>query len=97
MTTTVEISDVVENINLLQKYDYIDIEDKKTHEYKGLFVSAKYAKECKDFLDSMQQSQKQATLEKFKPFLGKLKPEERFAGLEGKELLIEVAKAKCES
>jgi len=54
MTTTVEIGDVVKNINLLQ-----------------------------------------ATLEKFKPFLGKLKPEERFAGLEGKELLIEVTKAKC--
>jgi len=36
MTTTIGVRDISRNINMLQNYDYLDIEDKKTKEYKGL-------------------------------------------------------------
>ena len=48
MTTIVGIRDLARNINLLSDYEYVDIEDKKIHEYKGLFFSQNYAKEFKE-------------------------------------------------
>lgn len=37
MTTIVGIRDLARNIDILQKYDYVDIEDKKTSNTKGFF------------------------------------------------------------
>jgi hypothetical protein len=50
MTTTLSMEDFVRNINYLQQYDYVDVADKKTDEYKGLFVSSKYADELRELL-----------------------------------------------
>jgi len=51
MTTTVGIRELSRNSKLLEQYDYVDVEDKKTHEYKGLFISPKYADEFKKYLE----------------------------------------------
>ena len=42
MTAKVGIRDIVRNFSMLDKYDYIEIEDKKTHKIKGMFISDKY-------------------------------------------------------
>ena len=40
MTTTMSIRELTRNGSMFAEYDYIDIEDRKSHEYKGVFVSA---------------------------------------------------------
>ena len=70
MTTTIGVRDIARNINLLQNYDYLDIEDKKTKEYKGLLVAAKYADEIKSFLEKRLQKERQKELDEILQFSG---------------------------
>lgn len=58
------------NSNILEGHDYVDVEDKKTHEYKGLFVSPKYAKEFKEYLEAKISKQKQEQLDEIMQFVG---------------------------
>lgn len=50
MTTKMGIRDITRNFSILDKYDYVEIEDKKTHKIKGLFISDKYVDEIKKIL-----------------------------------------------
>ena len=95
MTTIVGMRDLARNSNILDGYDYVEVEDKKTHEYKGLFISPKYADELKAFLDDKISSEIQEQLDEIKRFAGTMQCEDRYKGLEGKDLMIEVSKAKC--
>lgn len=95
MTTTVGMRDLARNSNILDGYDYVDVEDKKTHEYKGLFISPKYVAEFKFFLEHKISKDLQDRLDEVERFAGSNEMEDRYKGLEGKELMIEVAKAKC--
>jgi len=70
MTTTIGVRDISRNINMLQNYDYLDIEDKKTKEYKGLLISAKYADEIKEFLKKKLQKERQKELDEIMKFAG---------------------------
>ena len=94
MTMTVGIRDLARNSNILDGYDYIEVEDKKTHEYKGLFVSPKYADEFKRFLEDKLSKEIQEQLDEVKRFAGTMESEDRYKGLTGKDLMTEVAKAK---
>ena len=38
MTTIVGMRDLARNANILDGYNYVEVKDKKTHEYKGLFI-----------------------------------------------------------
>ncbi|NOQ29854.1 MAG: hypothetical protein GQ570_01900 [Helicobacteraceae bacterium] len=96
MTMKVGIRDLARNSNILDGYDYVDVEDKKTHEYKGLFISPKYAEEFKTFLDDKISKKMQEKWDRVEPFIGSMECEDRYKGLEGKELMKELAKAKCE-
>ncbi len=91
----VGMRELARNSNILDGYDYIDVEDKKTHQYKGLFVSPKYADEFKTFLDEKISKEIQDKLDEVKKFAGTMESEDRYRGMEGKDLMIEVAKAKC--
>ncbi len=70
MTTIIGVRDISRNINILQEYDYVDIEDKKTREYKGLLVSSRYADEIKEFLDKKLKQEKQKELDEIMQFAG---------------------------
>ncbi|BCG63921.1 MAG: hypothetical protein methR_P1668 [Methyloprofundus sp.] len=70
MTITVGLRELGRNSNILEGYDYVDVEDKKTHEYKGLFVSPKYAAEFKEFLEAKKAKQKQEALNEIMQFVG---------------------------
>ncbi|GAB6091087.1 hypothetical protein [Spirochaeta dissipatitropha] len=50
MTTTFSIRELTRSGSVLSDYDYIEIEDRKSHEYKGVFVPQRYAEEVKQFL-----------------------------------------------
>ena len=64
------IRDLIKNSNILDQYDYIDIEDKRTHQYKGLFVSPKYADELKEYLKKKILKQKQKDVDEIMQFAG---------------------------
>lgn len=70
MTTTLSIRDLARNTNILQQYDYVDIEDKKSHEYKGLFISPKYADEFRKLLEKKIMDERQRDLDEILQFVG---------------------------
>lgn len=70
MIKTIGVRDISRNINILKNYDYLEIEDKKTKEYKGLLISAKYAEEIKSFLKKRLEDEKQKELDEIMQFAG---------------------------
>jgi len=51
MTKRIGIRDVTRNFSILDEYDYVEIEDKKTHKIKGMFVSEKFLDDVREFLE----------------------------------------------
>lgn len=87
MTITVGIRDITRNIDILREYGYVDIEDKKTKEYKGAFLSPEYAQEFKEYLAS----KKELAKAKLKQYAGKGKIDSKYDGLSSSELRSAVA------
>jgi hypothetical protein len=67
---TIGIRELVRNSKIIENYDYIEIEDKKTHEKKGLLISPKYADEFKKLLDKKISQAKQAKIDRIMQFAG---------------------------
>ena len=70
MTTTIGIRDLIRNSKILDEYDYVDVEDKRSHIYKGLFVSPKYAGELKAYLKKRIKEEKSKALNDIMQFAG---------------------------
>lgn len=70
MTQRLGVRDIVRNFSILENYEYVEIEDKKTHNLKGLFVSVDFLEDVKKFLDEKIASQKQKKLDALMPFVG---------------------------
>ena len=94
MSIKVGYRELARNSNILDGYDYVEVEDKKTHEYKGLFVSPKYADEIKRFLEDKKSKEIQKKLDEIKKFAGKGKIYKRFEGLTSKEIREKIAEEK---
>jgi len=86
MTTTMSIRELTRNGNMFGEYDYIDIEDRKSHEYKGVFISAQYADDVKKFLEEKLNKAKQAKLDRIMQFAGKGSIHERFEDLSSSQI-----------
>ncbi len=67
---TIGIRELVRNFKIIENYDYVEIEDKKTHEKKGLLISPKYADEFKKLLDKKISQAKQAKVDRIMQFAG---------------------------
>ena len=59
----VGIRELVRDTSIFDRYDYIEIEDRKTHKSKGIFVSNKYANDIKKFLEEKEQKDIQEKLD----------------------------------
>ncbi len=70
MITSMSIRDLTRKGKSLGDYDYIDIEDKKSHQYKGVFVSKKYAEEVKQLVNLRLKEDKKKHLQELLPFVG---------------------------
>jgi 3'-phosphoadenosine 5'-phosphosulfate (PAPS) 3'-phosphatase len=70
MTMTISIRELSRNASSLNQYDYVEIEDKKTHEFKGIFVSSKYAQDVKELIDKKLKEEKSKKLDKIMKFAG---------------------------
>lgn len=86
MTTTLSIRDLARNTNILQHYDYVDVEDKKSHEYKGLFISPKYADEFRALLEKKIIDQRQSDWDEILQFVGTATMEEKYRNMTSLEL-----------
>ncbi len=64
------VRELARNSNILAGHDYIDVEDKKTHEYKGLLVSADHADMVKKFIDKKIRQKQQHELDEILQFVG---------------------------
>ena len=62
-TIRVGIRDLIRNSNILKEYDYVEIVDKKTHQFRGVFLSEKMAKEFKQYLEDKKQKEIQEKLD----------------------------------
>ena len=94
MTMKIGIRDLVRNSNILDGYDYLEVEDKKTHEYKGLFVSPKYADEFKAFLEEKISKEMKEKLDEIEKFAGSVHIEERFVHLSDKQIREQIENSK---
>jgi len=94
MTTKIGIRELSRNFVALQDYDYIEIEDKKTNEIRGLLVSANLAQKVKGFLDKEMKKVKQKEFDEFMQVAGKGKVDEKFNNLSSKEIKEEILKEK---
>ncbi len=70
MTAKLGVREIVRNFNILESYDYVEIEDKKTHKLKGLFVSAELLDEVKNFVDKKLHSKKKQEIDEMMQFVG---------------------------
>jgi len=94
MTTSMSIRELTRKGKELSEYDDIDIEDRKSHEYKGVFVSAKYAEEVKRFLEEKLAKERQEKLERIMKYAGKGSIDPRFEGMSGSEIRKTIALGK---
>jgi hypothetical protein len=92
MTTTMSIRELTRNGSMFGEYDYIDIEDRKSHEYKGVFISAKYADDVKKFLEKKLDKEKQEKLDRIMKFAGKGSIHKRFENLTSSQMREKKAK-----
>ncbi len=95
MRAVVGIRELSQKLSELEKYDYIEVEDKKTKKPKGIFISDKYAKEFKEFLEQKKKKEIEKKLEELKKFAGNVKIKEQFLHLNSnKEIRELIAKEK---
>jgi len=94
MSTKVGIRELVRDTSILDKYDYIEIEDKKTHKSKGIFVSEKYAKDIQEFLEKTITLEKKKKLDRFLKYAGTCEVHERFNNLTSSQIKQKIAEEK---
>ena len=94
MTTKMSIRELTRSGSKIADYDYIDIEDRKSYEYKGVLISAKYADEVKAFLEKKIAKEKQKNLDEIMQFAGSVEIEERFRDKRAKEIRSMIAEEK---
>ena len=94
VTKKLSIRELARNVRTINSYDYVEIEDRKSKEYKGLFVSPKYAEEVKRFLEEKIRREKQELLDELERFAGKFTMEKHYENLNDRELMKQVSRDK---
>lgn len=94
MTKRIGIREVTRNFSILDKYDYVEIEDKKTHKIKGMFISERLLDDVRKFLEDKEAKEIKKKLDEIKQFTGKGKIYKRFEGLTSREIREKIAKEK---
>lgn len=69
-TTKISIRELSRKGKDLSKYDFVDIEDKKSNQYRGVFISPQHAEDVKKFLENKLNKEKKERLERIMKFSG---------------------------
>lgn len=94
MLITIGMRDLARDSSILSQHDLIDIEDKRTHKYKGVFVSAAYAPKVKDFVKRDIEATKQKKLDAIMSIAGSLTIDPKYDNLTGREMRMKIAQEK---
>jgi hypothetical protein len=94
MTTTIGLRELSRGVKAFEGYDYVRIEDKKTKKNKGLIISEQYAYQVEQIVADFITKQKQQELDEIMQFAGSVEIEERFQGLDMKEIRQKIAQEK---
>jgi len=94
MATTIGIRELARGSSILKEYDYVNIEDKKTHQRKGLIVSDQYADEVEKYLKKIIAKKQQQDLDDIMQFAGTIKTYSRFDNLTSREVREKIAQEK---
>ncbi|MBC8494447.1 MAG: hypothetical protein ISR74_06735 [Candidatus Thioglobus sp.] len=94
MTTTIGIRDLARSADILKNFDYLRIEDKKTHERKGLVVSSEYADQIEKILTKIIAKKKKEKVNKIMQLAGTVKIHSRFNDLTSREIREKIAHEK---
>lgn len=94
MTAKMGVRDITRNFSTIENYDYVEIEDKKTHTIKGLFVSGNFVEDVKMFIEQKLKAAKQQEINEMMSIVGKGKIEKRFDNLTSKEIRQKKAEEK---
>lgn len=86
MPITIGMRDLVRDSSILTQHDLIDIEDKRTHQYKGVFVSAAHAQKVKDFVKQSIEAKKQKRLDAIMSVAGSLTIDPKYNNMTSKQL-----------
>jgi len=97
MTMTIGLRELSRNTRILDDYDYVEIEDKKTHKLKGLFISPKYADEFKRFLKEKISKKQQEKLDRLMKYTGKNEILTKFDNLTSSQISKKVVLEKYEN
>lgn len=96
MTKKIGVRELARNIKVLDEYDILEIEDKKTKRCKGVFVSSKYANEVKEFIENKEKESKERKLRSLMQFAGTIQMDEGLEQLDEKSLRKEAARRKID-
>lgn len=94
MTARLGVREITRNFNILENYDYVEIEDKKTHNIKGLFVSSDLVEDVKKYIEEKLKISKQLEIDEMMQFVGKGRIDERFNDLTSKDIRQKIAEEK---
>jgi hypothetical protein len=86
MTTTIGIRDLARGSSVLEEYDYVNIEDKKTHKRKGLIVSNQYADEVEKYLKKIIAKKQQQDIDDIMQFAGSINIDAKYDNMTSSEL-----------
>jgi hypothetical protein len=70
MTKRLGIREITRNFSVLEEFDYVEVEDKKTHHIKGLFVSVEFLDAVKALINQKIEDKKKRELEAFSQYVG---------------------------
>jgi len=70
MTKKMGIREIIRNFSVIDRYDYIEVEDKKTHKIKGIFISGKYLDEIREIVKKIIEEKKKKEIEEILKFAG---------------------------
>lgn len=86
MTTTIGIRDLARSADILKNFDYVNIEDKKTHKRKGLIVSNQYADEVEKYLKKIIAKKQQKDVDEIMQFAGSIEIRDEFKNATPREI-----------
>jgi hypothetical protein len=86
MTTTIGIRELARGSSILKEYDYVNIEDKKTHQRKGLIVSNQYADEVEQYLKKIIAKKHQQDINDIMQFAGSIEIRDEFKNATPREV-----------
>ena len=70
----------------MKEYDYVNIEDKKTHQRKGLIVSNQYADEVEQYLKKIIAKKHQQDINDIMQFAGSIEIRDEFKNATPREV-----------